>query len=305
MANSHHSTFPSSISKEKENVCTFSRPRPRTSKYRKRKSPCLSSSSNSFETVSSSSDHMQGLPSLMQRQVNNTQQRRCRKNKHVIVVNYKPIFINSRHKKSSQNSRSTPVTVSKPRRIPIDDNFSLASHYDRRCSLTTTSSDGSPLHSTSNRSHDHQSITLDVPDVEDPLMFIELMYQQLFTEDGRLRSGTKATTLANCVKQIVTNSRRNSLSSSIANKSPSSHLKHMNLNRSHQQRKFSSPSNHHLSSSKSASLCSSPRLIPGEYNSTFSEEKDEEEEEEEESHTLRQTNNYHSTVQTNTDVSKK
>ena len=47
-------------------------------------------------------------------------------------------------------------------------------------------------------------------DTEDPLMFIETMYQQLFTDDGRLRRDAEPTALANCVKQIVTNSRRSS-----------------------------------------------------------------------------------------------
>ncbi|CAF4922956.1 unnamed protein product, partial [Rotaria magnacalcarata] len=49
--------------------------------------------------------------------------------------------------------------------------------------------------------------SLDVPDVEDPLVFIEMMYQQLFTDDGQLRSGAQPTKLADCVKEIVTQSR--------------------------------------------------------------------------------------------------
>jgi len=51
-----------------------------------------------------------------------------------------------------------------------------------------------------------------VPDVDDPLTFIELMYQQMFTEDGQLKAGSEPTAFANCVKQIVTQSRGNSLS---------------------------------------------------------------------------------------------
>ena len=54
-------------------------------------------------------------------------------------------------------------------------------------------------------------VPTDIPDVEDPLMFIEIMYQQLFTEDGQLRSGTEPTAFANRVKQMVTQSRRNSM----------------------------------------------------------------------------------------------
>ena len=65
--------------------------------------------------------------------------------------------------------------------------------------------------STPIKTEPRKSIPLDVPDVEDPLMFIEMMYQQLFTEDGQLRSGTEPTAFANRVKQIVTQSRRNSM----------------------------------------------------------------------------------------------
>ena len=124
-------------------------------------------------------------------------------------------------------------------------------------------------------------------------MFIEMMYQQLFTEDGRLRSGTEPTALANCVKQIVANSRRNSTSSSIANGSTtSSHLKHMtkNSNHHHQQRK--------LSPSKPLSLSSSPCIIPHEQYDTFSEE-------EEEPNTLVQTTNQHQTIKKNADLSRR
>jgi len=296
MADGHGYTTPNTTSKKKENVRVFVRRRRRTTKHRKRVFRHSSSSNNSHETISSSSTNVEELVSLIQQQINN-KQKKSRNNKNIIVVNYKPVFVNSRQQKSTQASKSSLIPIPKPKLYPTDDDFSSATHYSRRRSLTTTSSDGSPLRSTANRSHLQQSVSLDVPDVEDPLMFIEMMYQQLFTEDGRLRSGTEPTVLENCVKQIVTNSRRNSISSSIANGSTSSHLRHRNTNNTtHQQQKFSTSSYHPLIPSKPISLSSSPCVIPKEHYNTFSEEEEEEDEEEEneESKTL---------VKTNTDIS--
>jgi hypothetical protein len=231
------------------------------------------------------------LVSLIQQQIKN-KQKKSRNHKNIIVVNYKPVFVNSRQQKPSPTTKTSPIPIPKPKFVPTDDDFSSATHYSRQRSLTTTSSDGSPLRSTTNRVQHQQSVSLDVPDVEDPLMFIELMYQQLFTEDGQLRSGTEPTVLANCVKQIVTNSRRNSISSSIANGSTSSsRLKHTHSNSTNQQRKFSSSSYQPFTPSKPISSSSSPRLIPNEYYDTFSEEEEEEEPE--------------TVVQINTDASRR
>jgi len=298
MADGHGHINPNPTSKKKENVRVFVRRRRRTTKHRKRVFLHSSSSNNSHETIPSSSTNVEELVSLIEQQINN-KQKKSRNNKNIIVVNYQPVFVNSRQQKSSQTTKSPSTPMSKPKIILTDDDFSSATHYSRRRSLTTTSSDGSPLRSTTNRSH-HQppSVSLDVPDIEDPLMFIEMMYQQLFTEDGRLRSGTEPTVLANCVKQIVTNSRRNSKSSSITNGSTSSHLKHINSNTTYPQRRFSSSSYHPLIPSKPISLSSSPRLIPNEHYDTFSEE-----EEEEEPETIVQTNGQRQTIKLNTDLS--
>ena len=255
------------IPKKKDHVRVFVRRRRRTTKHRKRIFLHSSASGNSHETIPSSSNNIEELISMVEQQINN-KKHKSRNNKNIIVVNYKPVFVNSRQQKSSSTS-----TIPKPKIIPTDDELSSATHYSRPRSLTTTSSDGSPRRSTTTRSHNQQSVSLDVPDVEDPLMFIELMYQQLFTEDGRLRSGTEPTALANCVKQIVTNSRRNSISSSNANGSTSSlHLKPK------------LPSYHHL-------IGSSPRLVSNEQYETFSEE-------EEEPNTLVQSNNQRHSINT-------
>ncbi|CAF0764515.1 unnamed protein product [Adineta steineri] len=309
------------IPKRKENVRVFVRRRRRTTRQRKRTFLHSSSSSNSHETIPSSPNNLEELVTLIQQEINNKQEK-SQKNKNIIVVNYKPVFINSNQQKQPPSSSPTKVSssipISKPKLIPTDDDFSSATHYSRRHSLTTTSSDGSPLRSTTNRSQQQQqqSASLDVPDVEDPLMFIEMMYQQLFTEDGRLRNGTESTALADCVKQIVRNSRRNSISSSIANGTASPHSKHhhQHLNINHQQQKFSSPLYHHRTPSKSQSLSSSPHLIPnGEYNSTTEEEEEEEpeeekddddDEEEEEPNTLVQVNNQRPVIIMNTDTTK-
>lgn len=223
---------------------------------------------------------MQDFVSLIQQQVNGNE-KKSRKNKNIIIVNYKPVFLNPPRTKPSPPVKSPPALVLKPKIVPTDDDFSSATHYSRRRSLTTTSSDGSPRRSPTNRLRQEKSLSLDVPDVEDPLVFIEMMYQQLFTEDGQLRSGTEPTMLANCVKQIVTNSRRNSISSSAANGSPSSHLKQKNLNvpqqQQQQQRTLSASSCHPHTPSKPISITSSPHLLESEHYDTFSEEEEEEE----------------------------
>ena len=77
------------------------------------------------------------------------------------MINYKPIFSTSRQVKSK---RAT-----------------LAAGRD----LSERPTNEQPL---SFRSPD---------DTDDPLMFIETMYQQLFTDDGRLRRDAEPTALAN------------------------------------------------------------------------------------------------------------
>jgi len=307
MADGHGYTTPNPTHKKKENVRVFVRRR-RTSKLEKRTVRHSSSSNHSHETIpssTSSSNHVGELVSLIEEQIN-SKHKKSRHNKNIIVINYKPIFVNPRQQKGSHPRKTPPASTPKVKVFPTDDDFSSATHYSRRRSLTTTSSDGSPLRSPANRSRQEQSIPLDVPDVEDPLMFIELMYQQLFTEDGRLRSGTEPTVLANCVRQIVTNSRRNSVSSSIANgstSSSSSRVKHKNVNIPHQQRKMSSSSYHPFTPSKSISLSSSPCLIPNEQYNTFSEQDDDDEEEEPQ--TIVQASHQRQTVTTNTDISRR
>ena len=205
---------------------------------------------------------MEELVSMIQEKLNG-KKKKSRHEKNIIVVNYKPVFVNSRAQQRTPPAKATPNPLPTTKLIPTDDEFSSATHYSRRRSLTTTSSDGSPLRSSRQRSPNQQSLSLDVPDVEDPLMFIEMMYQQLFTEDGHLRSGTEPTALANCVKQIVTNSRRNSISSSATHRSISSQLKQKQSNA---QRPFSSFQHHHLT-------------LNDQYSSAYSEEEGEEEEE--------------------------
>jgi hypothetical protein len=304
MADGHGYITPDPVSKRKENVRVFVRRRQRTTKQRKRTVLHSSSSGNSHETIPSPSDNVEELVSLIQQQLN-TKQKKSRNNQNIIVVNYKPVFVNSRQKKSSPITKTPPTSIPKPKIFPTDDDVSSATHYSRRRSFTTTSSDGSPLRSTTSRSRNQQSVSLDVPDVEDPLQFIEMMYQQLFTEDGRLRSGTEPTALATCVKQIVTNSRRNSISSSIANGSTSSHVKQTNSNTNDQQRKFSLSSHHPLIPSRPISLSSSPRLASNEHFNRFKEDDEEEEEEEEEPNTLVQTNSQHQPIKSNNNISER
>jgi hypothetical protein len=117
---------------------------------------------------------MKHLTSIIEKNLN-LNKKNSRNNKNVIVVNYKPVFVTSRQQKP----------------IPTNDNSSSIPP---------------------NKPKSNNSSSFDVPDVEDPFVFIEMMYQQLFTEDGKLRSGDEPTVLANCVKQIVTQSRRNSIS---------------------------------------------------------------------------------------------
>ena len=168
------------------------------------------------------------------------------KNKqNIIVVNYKPVFMNSHKEKPQPTSTETS---------------SFTSPVHRRTSMSTPSSEQSKTTPLLHR----KSTSLDVPDVEDPFMFIEMMYQQLFTDDGQLRSGAEPTAIANCVKQMVTQSRRNSIA----------HRDSLSPNIHHHHQKSSPISFPHSMPSKRTSLSTSPRFM----HHTFNEE--------EESHTL-------------------
>ncbi|CAF2922643.1 unnamed protein product [Rotaria sp. Silwood2] len=304
MADSHGSTKNSNSILKKKSIRVFIRRRRRTMKRGKRIFLHASPSIDLHKSMSSSSNNVQELVSIIERKINNKQDK-FRHKKNIIVVNYKPVFVNNHEEKSFQNTKSTSNPISNTKSIHTNDDFSSPSHYSRQPSFTTVTSDGLPLRSMSNSSHYQRSLSLDVPDVEDPLKFIEIMYQQLFTEDGRLRSETEPSAFANCVQQIVTNSRRNSVSSAFTNRSVPSHLKHMNHDTNYQQRKFSSSSNNHhhhrIQPLKAISLSSSPHIILSEHSNTYSEEEEEEEEEEgeeEETQTFMRTNNRHPIIKT-------
>jgi hypothetical protein len=216
---------PNRARKEKKHVRIFVRHR------RKR-----ISSSVSHKSVLLQSNSMEQLTALIKKKLNIK-----KKKKNIIIVNYKPVFVNSRRQKSTE-----------PKTIPT-----TAVHPDERRNIPTISSDNLPFHSKSNRKPNREGVALNVPDVEDPFMFIEMMYQQLFTEDGQLRSETEPEVLANCVKQIVTNSRRNSM------------VQRDLIPPNIRQRKFSSSSAYHfIPSKRTSSVSSSPYFI----NNTFSEE---------------------------------
>ncbi|CAF4185381.1 unnamed protein product [Rotaria socialis] len=305
MADSHGGNATSNaLSKRKENVRVFIRRR-RCRRTIQRRKPILfqsSSSVNSRETLLSSADNVEELVSFIERKINSKHKKKPRSNKNIIVVNYKPVFVNPRREKTFRTVKSTSSVKPKPKStLPTDDEFSSATHYSRQRTFTTTSSDCSPLRSMSISSQNPQSVSLDVPDVEDPLKFIEIMYQQLFTEDGRLRNATETVAFAHCVKQIVTNSRRNSTSSSVfTNRSKSTHLKNVNLDKNHDQRKYSASSNYHPQPSKIPVLCSPPPSATNGYYGTSSEE-----EQEKESETLKQTIIPYQKVITDNDVPRK
>lgn len=294
MANEHHNTHPDTAWKSQEHVRVFSRRRHRrrTVQHRQRQPRRSSSCERSYETLPSRSDKIEELVAMIRQELNR-KKKKCHRDKNIIVVNYKPVFMNS----GSQTVAppAIPKLPTKPKLITTDDDFSSATHYSRRRSLTTTSSDGSPFRSTRNRSPNQQSRSLDVPDVEDPLMFIEMMYQQLFTDDGHLRNGTEPTVLANCVKQIVTNSRRNSISSSTttATGSMASHVKQTNMN-----------GNHQMTPAKLLLVSSSSSF--GHLKDTSSEEKDvDDDDDDEESSTLVQKNGQHSSMKANNEPARK
>lgn len=140
-------------------------------------------------------------------------------------------------------------------------NSTSTSPIDQRCSASTTPN---LMHSKSNPFHQRKPTSIDVPDVDDPLTFIELMYQQMFTEDGQLKAGNDPSTFANCVKQIVTQSRRNSFARRDSTM----------LNNPLHFPKHSSMSFHHPTSSKRTSRCASRCPSPRFMHQPLSEEED-------------------------------
>ena len=215
------------------------------------------------------------LVTLIQRELNQRTKVSRNDRQNIVVVNYKPVFVNQRAREKASVKEKKEKKFTRLTDDPEDDDgeMSSATHYSRPRTFTSTSSDGSPRRSTE---LNQNSLAIDVPDVEDPLEFIEMMYQQLFTEDGRLRNGTAPTALANCVKQIVTKSRQNSVSSSVS----SLHVNQPKIGQVNpSQRTLSTPS---------------PRLMLNDEENVFSEEE-EEEEEEEEPNTVVQNHYHHAT----------
>ena len=264
--------------KNKENVRVFAKRRRGISNktVRQRISLHSYSSDHSDETEISDKDHIEQLVTSIEKQLN-SKKKTSRHEKNIIVVNYKPVFVGAPRREKSSNSPSKDQA-----RFPTDEECSSATHYSRRRSFTTTSSDGSPFRSSNNQSAKQPSILLDVPDVEDPLQFIEMMYQQLFTEDGRLRSGAEPTAFANCVKQLVNNSRRNSATSSPFRQKSTNFISSRSLQQSR------------------STLSSSPLLLLNDQLNNFTDE------EEEEGETLVQTQIQHhpTTVNKSNDFSR-
>lgn len=207
-------------SKRKENIRVFVRRKHLSSSYL---SKSATTQSNSLEQ----------LTSIIEKNCNKTK-------KNIIVVNYRPVFTNSSNEKRTNEVNSTS-----------------ASSIDARCSSSTTPNS---IHSKTSPIFQRKSTSFDVPDVDDPLTFIELMYQQMFTEDGQLKAGSEPTAFANCVKQIVTQSRRNSFAR--RDSTMTNNPLHFSKN--------SPMSFHHPMSSKRTSRCPSPRFA----HQPLSEEED-------------------------------
>lgn len=183
------------VKRKKENVRVFlNHRRPISNRRFRRRTHQSQSSERSDETSSLQSDSIEQLVGSIKKQLRNYDKSSSRR-KNVIVVNYRPVFVDTRRLKKQGRHQQEETNLPK--------------HKESR----RRNSDSSVKPS---------SMDLNVPDVEDPLQFIELMYQQLFTEDGRLRRPTEPSILANCVKQIVNHSRRNSMSSPLRQKTNSS-----------------------------------------------------------------------------------
>lgn len=171
------------------------------------------------------STDMEQLTSLVETTLNNKRKRSRQKKKNIIIINYKPVFMKTRARKAKAAPPKPPVSTTQPQHQP-------AAPYG-------------------------------LPEEEDPLMFIEQMYQQLFTDDGQLRQDTEPNVLANCVKHIVANSRRNSMARRDSISSPV------------RQRKASTPSfsyRPHFKASQPPSMSSSSHVL----SNNFSEEEENE-----------------------------
>ena len=175
------------------------------------------------------STDMERLTSLVERTLIQ-KRKRSRQRKSIIVINYKPVFMNTRPRKTKSVPPKAPAPETKPEPQPVP------------------KQPGAPY---------------DLPEVEDPFMFIEEMYQQLFNDDGQLRQGTEPKALANCMKHIVATSRRNSMARRESVSSPV------------RQRKASIPSSSYYSQFKAnqpPSVSSSSHVL----SNTFSEEEENE-----------------------------
>ncbi|CAF3417903.1 unnamed protein product [Rotaria sp. Silwood1] len=197
------------------------------------------------KSISTKARTIEHLTSAIKKQLN-INKKKLRSNKNIIVVNYKPVFVHSRQQKSTESKtiRTCPSTNEK---------FSSITHHSRQSSVPTMLNQSKTNH-TLNR----ESFSFDVPDVEDPLLFIEMMYQQLFTEDGKLRSETEPIVLANRVKELITKSRRNSM---VRRDSLTSNV--------HQDKRLLTPFTHSMSSKRTS--ISSPSFL----TNTFDKEEEE------------------------------
>ena len=197
------------------------------------------------KSVPSKSTSLEKLTSVIEEYLN-IKQKNSPNNKKTIVINYKPVVVNSRRQKSTGLKTQVSSTTT--------DKFSSTYDNDRRSSMEASSIlENSSFCPKSAGTFNQESSSFEIPDVEDPLMFIELMYQQLFTEEGQLRSEGKRKILANCVQEFVTRSRRNSM---VPRDSATSNS---------YQRKRSSVSLHHSPLWKQTSLSPS-NLVPNAFN---------------------------------------
>lgn len=180
MTDEHHIDKGQMIANKKENIRVFVQ-RKRLVNHR------LQAKSNNFDQFTSYIEkHL------------NTNKKCFRNNKNIVIVNYKPVYMNSRQSKVKPAGTSS---------LPVNTISATTQTNQSFAKKSTINSTSLPTNPTKNP----QLIPYDVPDVDDPLVFIEMMYQQLFTDDGQLRSETEPSVLANRVKEMITQSRRNSV----------------------------------------------------------------------------------------------
>ncbi|CAF0970393.1 unnamed protein product, partial [Didymodactylos carnosus] len=211
--------------------------------------------STSEESLTTENNEIHQLTNLIESQISmrNAKHRK----RHIIVINYKPVFFNTPEgsKKDQKLSQSLPTklfqtevnelkrsstlpSVTLPRSgivSPTDEDLSseIKNPPKRRRSRTglTTSSD---------TSLQQQSHSFDLPDVDDPRLFIDMIYTQIFDETGKLRQEVvqEPEEVIDYVRQCVDGYRRNSMkrdsiTSFCSNKSTtSSYRKHSLLRRS-------------------------------------------------------------------------